>query len=434
MSATKTEQTLTPAPKSVLQSRNFRLLFAGQAISNIGDQFAFIALPWLVLHLTNNPILMASVLALAGIPRAGLMLFGGALSDRFSARLVMLLSDGIRMILMAIMAVLILSGHVQLWMVYAIALLFGTADAFFIPSMTSIVTQISPPEELQKANTITQGMNQLSQFVGPVLAGVVISYFEAAHRHHLEGIGIAMAIDAITFLVSVITLYLLQVPPSHPHSENVLELIKSGLDYVWHDVAQRYLLVAVAMINFLLVGPFIIGTPVMARYRLHGGPLAYGIIISAWGIGALIGFILAGVLPKPKPEQRVRVLLTACGCMGICMILIAFAHSTLVFTLISLVMSIFIGYVTISFLTLIQQNTPPKMMGRIMSIIMFCTVGTLPVSELIAGFLLRFTTGGMYIGSGVLLLGTVLFIGQVPEVKAYGLKLVDVRAKTSIVG
>src|SRR4051794_7988470 len=105
----------------VMGLRDFRLLFAGTATSLLGDQFALIATPWLVLKLTNDPFALGMVLALEGLPRALFMLFGGAITDRLSPRLMMLIANTTRFVLTAIMAFVVLTGVTQLWMVY----LFG---------------------------------------------------------------------------------------------------------------------------------------------------------------------------------------------------------------------------------------------------------------------------------------------------------------------
>ena len=151
---------------TLLGERNFRLLWIGETISILGDQFSMIALPWLVLQLTGSALAMGTVFALSGIPRAILMLFGGALSDRFSARNVMLISNLMRLALVMILAVLVLSGMVKAWMIYVMALTFGIADAFFFPAQMAIVPQIAPKAGLQLANSFIQGTAQISVFFG----------------------------------------------------------------------------------------------------------------------------------------------------------------------------------------------------------------------------------------------------------------------------
>src|SRR5262245_16828558 len=120
-------ETTAPKPASPLTVRNFRLLWIGESISLLGDQFYMIALPWLVLQLTGNALALGAIMALAAVPRALFMLIGGAFVDRFSPRNVMFASDFARLLLVALLTVLVLSGGIQLWMLYVFALAFGLA-------------------------------------------------------------------------------------------------------------------------------------------------------------------------------------------------------------------------------------------------------------------------------------------------------------------
>src|SRR6266852_5874381 len=131
-------------PAGPLSVRNFRLLWIGEGISLLGDQFYMIALPWLVLQLTGSALALGTVMALAGIPRALFMLVGGALVDRFSPRAVMLASNLARLVLVALLSALVLTNHIRLEMLYGFALAFGLADAFYYPGQSAIVPQLLP--------------------------------------------------------------------------------------------------------------------------------------------------------------------------------------------------------------------------------------------------------------------------------------------------
>jgi MFS family permease len=184
-----------------LRNRNFRLLWGGEAISLLGDQFYLIALPWLVLQLTGEALAVGAVLALAGVPRALFMLVGGALTDRFSPRRVMLASNLLRMVLVTLLSGLVIGDLIQLWMLYLLALAFGVIDAFFFPAQSAIVPRLVGREQLQTANAIIQGTMQVSLFAGPVLAGTLIAVLgNGQSGQDVSGIGLAFAIDALTFL------------------------------------------------------------------------------------------------------------------------------------------------------------------------------------------------------------------------------------------
>ena len=116
--------------RAIFSNRNFRLLWGGEAISLIGDQFYLVALPWLVLTLTGSALAIGTVLAAAAIPRALFMLIGGALTDRLNPRVLMLASNLSRFVLVGALAAVTITGVVELWMIYVFALTFGLADAF----------------------------------------------------------------------------------------------------------------------------------------------------------------------------------------------------------------------------------------------------------------------------------------------------------------
>ena len=158
----------------VMSLRDFRLLFAGATTSLLGDQFALIATPWLVLQLTGDPFVLGIVLALEGIPRAVFMLLGGAITDRLSPRLIMMIADIIRFVLTVLMAFVVFSGIVQIWMLYVFGLGFGLVAGFAIPAENTMVPMLVDEQDLQAGNSIMMGISQLAGFIGPTVAGILI--------------------------------------------------------------------------------------------------------------------------------------------------------------------------------------------------------------------------------------------------------------------
>jgi len=416
----------------VLRVPNFRLLWIGQSISLLGDQFYLIALPWLALRLTHDPLTMGAVLAAEGVPRALFMLVGGALTDRFSARTLMLVSDLLRLVLVGLLAVLVFNGQIQVWMLFAFALIFGLVDAFAYPAWAAIVPELVSPDQLQAGNSVIQGTARLSVFIGPALAGALIALLDRqsviipgapAPVPDLQGIGLAFGIDALSYLASASTLWLMKVAGQTTQSgpnESVLASIRSGLLIVWSDVVLRTLLLLVAVVNLLIVGPFMIGVPVLADTRLAGGAAAYGIIISAYGGGSLVGIVLAGVLPKPAPQRQGLVMLLLTGALGIGLILLNFASSTPTVAAIALMMGLASGYVAILFVTWVQIRTPEAMLGRMMGFMMFAAVGLVPVSNALAGALIALHPTLLFVGAGSLVILLALLASRIPAIRNMG--------------
>src|SRR5258708_38042563 len=295
-------------PAGPLSVRNFRLLWIGEGISLLGDQFYMIALPWLVLQLTGSALALGTVMALAGIPRALFMLVGGAFVDRFSPRAVMMAANFARLLLVALLSALVLTNTIRIEMLYGFALAFGLADAFYFPGQSAIVPQLLKADQLQAGNTFVQGTAQLSLFLGPVLAGALIALLghagSAASAPSTQGIGIAFGIDALSFVASLLCLNLIHVPgvtkPTdkvHSKQQNVIGSIKEGFAYVWSRPVLRIFFLLLVAMNFLVLGPVLVGIPVLAATRLAEDAAAFGIIMSAFGLGALLAIIQSNVLP-----------------------------------------------------------------------------------------------------------------------------------------
>jgi MFS family permease len=390
---------------NVLSLRDFRLLFAGVSTSLLGDQFALIATPWLVLQLTGDPLALGLVLALEGIPRALFMLFGGAITDRFSPRIIMLASDIVRFGLATLMAVVVFTGFVQMWMLYAFGLGFGLVAGFAVPAGNSIVPMLVKEKDLQAGNSMVMGVGQLVGFVGPVVAGILIGSFSES----LFGIGLAFGIDAITFAISAVMLWLMRgggkLPDATdaPDKESVWTAIMTGLKYVWNDQALRLMFLIIAAVNFLFVGPILVGIPVLADQRLAEGAVAFGLLMSGFAGGNLVGFLLAGALPKPTGRTMRLFLIALLAAFGIVLGIIGFINLTWVDFGLMLLLGLGNGYVTIILFTSIQTRAPKTMLGRIMSLLMLSSIGLVPVSQAISGAVSTWNLTLLFVSAGGLI-------------------------------
>jgi MFS family permease len=410
----------------VMAVRDFRLLWIGQGTSFLGDQFATIALPWLVLQLTGDPLALGVMLASLGIPRAVSMVFGGAVSDRLSARAVMLVSDVARLLLMLALVLLTAAGAVRLWMIYILAASFGAASGFFMPASNSIVPTLVDREHLAAGNAIFQGTTQLSQFIGPAIAGSVIAWFTkdlgSSGQQSLTGISIAFAIDALALAVSVLTLWMM-APATFKEttSSRMLEAIRSGVAFLWSDKFLRLSFILLALANLLFAGPLLVGIPVLADSRLAEGALGYGLIMSAFAAGNLAGMVSAGMLPKPKGlvlRYFIPVLLIA---FGVTMFSLGWVKTTWAAIAILLPVGVGNGYMQITAYTLLQRRAPARMLGRLISLLLVANFGMVPLSQAISGALSKWSLTGLFAIAGVamLLLGVwAAFQPEMGEIEA----------------
>ncbi len=412
--------------RSPLAVRDFRLLWLGEAVSVLGDQFALIALPWLALVLTGSALALGSVLALMAVPRALLMLVGGVWVDRLSPRRVMLGSNAVRLIAVTALGLVVLAGVEQLWMLYAFALAFGVADAFFFPAQTSIVPELVEPEQLQAANGITQGTGQASVLLGPALAGLVIAALGSdGVRASSTGIAAALLLDAASFLVSLATLRLIHARPrDHASTSSFVVALREGTRFLWRSPALRAVVLISLTGNLLIVGPFEVGMPVIAYTRLSEGAAAYGIVMSAFGGGSLVGLAAGAMLPAPRPSRFAALIMGPLAVAGLGIVALAPVHSTIVAAALTAGAGVALGYGNLLGLSWSQARIPPHLMGRVMSIILLGSVGLVPISELLAGAAIQVSLEGMLVVAGTamaifslgsLLSPTVRNLGLVPR-------------------
>lgn len=401
---------------AALKTRDYRLLWSGQGISHLGDQFHLVALPWLVLTLTHDPLQLGIVLALAGVPRAALMLLGGAFADRHSPRTIMLVSDALRFVLVGAVAVAVLTGTVQLWMIYLLALAFGIVSGFFMPAAEAALPRLVEKDQLEGGNALMMGVSQFAGFVGPALAGTLIALFGASHTGasgtaSLTGIGIALAIDSATFVVSAVTLMLMCSLPAlgggadkHP-----LAAVAEGVRFAASRPAFRWLFGMIAAANLLLSGALTVGIPVLAQTRFPQGAAAYGFILSAYAVGNLAGYIGAGSAPRPAAHVFTLAVVGLFVMFGAVVGAMAFITSTWLAVALMAVLGIGNGYIAVIVISSLQRMTPEAMLGRVMGLLVLAMVGLVPVSQAVAGLVIRFGAAALFVPAGAALAAVGIF-------------------------
>jgi len=428
---TTTTQTQNNPMKRVLSLRDFRLLFVGAGVSLLGDHFALIAIPWLVLQLTHDPLALGTVLALEGIPRAVFMLFGGAITDYLSPRLVMLIANVTRFFLTAIMAFVVFAGVTQLWMLYVFGLLFGIVAGFSVPAETSIVPTLVEEQDLQAGNSIIMGITQLAGFVGPTVAGILIGWFS----NSFTGIGFAFAFDAFTFVVSGITLQLIRARKQKvstvdaPAKENVLASIQTAVQYLWKDKTLRFIFLVMMALNFLLIGPIMVGIPVLASERLPEGATAFGLLMSAFAGGNFFGYLFAGSLPRPDASRMRWIVILLFAWFGVVIGSLGFIPYTWVDFGLLLLLGLGNGYSAVLSITWIQTRTPKEMLGRMMALLMLSSTGLFPISQAIAGALSKWNLTLVFALPGVLVLLMTVWITFQSELKEFSTSLANAEAE-----
>src|SRR5215218_6953009 len=280
-------------PKSleVLRTREFRLLFGGQAVSVLGDRMVTVALAFGVLEVGGSVSEVGLVLAAGTFPLVATVLVGGVVADRASRRAVMVVADLVRVASQGAIAALLIAGGAEVWMLALLAGMTGAATGFFGPASTGLLPEIVLTEQLQPANALRASAVSTGEILGPIVAGVLVA---------AAGAGWAIAVDALTFAVSAACLAMLRVPPraAAERSSFVADLREGWVAFrsrrwVWSFVAYF------AAVN-LLWGAWGTLGPIVAERDL-GGAAAWGAILAAMGVGALAGSLIAVRVKPSRP-------------------------------------------------------------------------------------------------------------------------------------
>jgi transmembrane secretion effector len=387
-----------PRPWIVFSSGSFRKLWAATTLSLFGDFFSYVAMAWLVLQLTGSSLALGSVLVVQALPRAVLMVVGGALADRVSPRLTMLGSMGLRAAVVAPLAVLVLSGRVQMWQVYGIAAVFGIVDAFFLPARSSMLPKVVADHELEPGNAVLNVTMSVSIILGPVLGGLIVAAF---------GIGWAFAGDAACFVIGFLFVAWMSAStrsaPGAAHPDGgLVGQIAAGLRYAWADAGIRVTLIVVAVIDFGANGALGVGLPTLAHGRFGAGATGFGILLGAWGVGATAGALGAGFVPPPKRFGWLIVLL--CVWLGLGMVAVAVMPSLVPAALLMAVTGVGTGVVNTYGVSWLQRRTDPAMQGRVMSLVMLASVGLTPVSYAASGAIAQVNPTLLFLIAGGMIL------------------------------
>ncbi|MES2150181.1 MAG: MFS transporter [Pseudomonadota bacterium] len=407
--------TNTPAPNpraALLREPNFRWMMGGGLVSAMGDQFTMIALPWLVLKLTGDPLALGLVIALMSIPRAIFILIGGALVDRSSPKAVLMVTKYANAVLLGLLAVLVLSQNVSLPAVCALALGIGLASAFSIPAGTSLLPSVVEPGSLQLANGMLMGVRQVTMLAGPLLAGLLFALAGDGGDKLTDarGLGYAFAFDCFSFVLSAWTLSKVQAQHAAPAAAPapLFAAVGAGLKMVWEDTALRTCMLYWALCAFIVGGTMQVALPVLASTRLHGAS-ALGLVMGAHGAGTLLGMALTGIKGNLRLGNLGTTLLVVDAIVGL--LLIPFANVTASWQAagLMLIVGVLAGFMQVAVFSWIQRRVPRPMLGRAMSIFMFIFMGLAPLAAAVTGWLMqRVTLTQLFSGSGLFLIAAAL--------------------------
>lgn len=394
------------ANAALFADRNFRWLLTGGVISMLGDQFTLIAMPWLVMAITGDGTVLGTVLAVMSLPRAVFILLGGAIVDRYSPKTVLMLTKHANTVLLGLLAALVLTDTLTLPLLYPLVLAIGLASAFSIPSGSSILPRVVAADQLPAANGVLMGLRQLSMLAGPALSGLLIAVAggggDGRGLASARGLGWAFAFDCFSFVVSAWTLARVAprpVPQSpHPNPggrEPVLAAIAAAMRHFRQDRALRAICLYFAAVSFIVGGPLQVALPVLTRTALGGDATTYSQLMTAHGVGTLLGMALSGARPGWRVGGLGTTILLADLVSGLLFLPLGLAHSLWQALPVLLLAGVLMGYLQVSVFSWMQRRVPSAMLGRAMSLFMFIFMGLAPLSAALAGVALDWLSAGL---------------------------------------
>jgi len=395
-------------------NRDFRLLFAGRSVSLLGDGAFLVALAWEAYTLSNAPTALSLLGISMTVPLIVLLLFGGVVSDRYDRRRVMLLADAARAVLLALLAVLAVSGALRLWHMMVIVAIYGGAQAFFDPASDAILPEILPASQLGEANALEQVARPLTlRLAGPALGGVLVGVL---------GLGAAFFADAMTFMVSAAALWSMSSRPSAAlhragaacESTTGRQLLE-GWSYVRRHVWLWGTFASAGIAYLLFMGPAEVLLPFMVKHELGGSGIDLGLVLGAGGLGS-VACALA-MLRSGLPSRSITFIYVVWALATVAVAGYGLATAMWQLMLASLAFNLLETAGTIVWSTMKQRRVPGELLGRVSSLDWLISIGLLPVSfaltaPLAATLGVRTTLIGAGLAGAVATLGGLLLPGM----------------------
>ena len=366
---------------NIRELRTFLILWITQSFSALGSAMTNFALViWS--YQQQGSALTTSLLAICSyVPYVLLSIFAGALSDRWSKKATMLLSDSFAALCTVSVLILLTTGKLQIWHLYLINALNGLMNTVQQPASDVAISLLASQKHYQKVSGMRSLSNSLVTVLTPVLATAMLS---------LTSIRVVILFDLITFATAFVALLcFVKIPKvakrSSTGSETILQSAKSGLRYLRDNRGILDLILFLAVINFT-ASIFNAALPAMMLSRVGGGELALGMVNTVTGIATMLGSILVTILPPPK--SRVQVI---CNCLLFSMstdnFILAFGRSTPMWCLGAILGWVFIPVMSANMDVLFRTKIPIEIQGRVYSVRNTLQFFTIPLGYLCGGVL-----------------------------------------------
>jgi len=364
-----------------LRHRDFRFLWTGMTASLIGDGIFLVSLAWQVYELSNTPTALSFVGIAITVPQIIFLLLGGVVSDRFDRRRVMIAADSLRMVSVAILGVLSLTGALELWHIIIVAAAFGAGTAFFGPAFDAIVPQLVPGTDLNQANSLDQFIRPAAaRMIGPAIGGWLIAAWGGR-------VGNAFLIDALTFLVSIVCVFLMKSRAVERTPEegrtNAFHDIREGFRFVRSRVWLWGTLLAATLAYLIFWGPSEVLLPFVVKNQLGGTARDLGFVFALGGVGAMFAAIVMG--NREMPRRHITFMYGVWTASTLAVAGYGLARFSWQAMVASFIFNALEGAGTIVWATTNGRLVPERLLGRVSSFDWFISIGLLHLSFALVG-------------------------------------------------
>jgi DHA3 family tetracycline resistance protein-like MFS transporter len=356
---------------SPLRHRDFRVLWAGMAVSLLGDGIFLIAIAWESYSLWNAPAALSIVGIGMAVPTVLFLLAGGIVSDRYDRRLVMMWADGVRAVAVAVLAVLVIAGSLQFWELVVLVAIYGSGTAFFTPAFEAVVPDLLPVEDLPAANSLDQFVRPVAlRLAGPLLGGTLVA----------AGAGLAFAVDAASFGASLVAVAAIRSRPPVRDETNATAFaaVKEGLRFIRRRVWLWGTLGSAAVAYLVFLGPTEVLLPYVVKNDLHASAGTLGFVFAAGGLGAVGSAVWTG--SRGHPRRGISFMYGTWTLATLAVAGYGLATAAWQLMLACLVFNALETAGTIVWATIKQRHVPSSMLGRVSSLDWLISIGLLPVS------------------------------------------------------
>ena len=393
---------------SPLRHRDFRVLWAGMAVSLLGDGIFLIAIAWESYALWNAPAALSIVGIGMAVPTVLFLLAGGIVSDRYDRRLVMMWADGVRALAVAVLAFLVIAGALRFWELVGLVAIYGIGTAFFTPAFEAVVPDLLPVEDLPAANSLDQFVRPIAlRLAGPFLGGALFAV----------GAGLAFAIDAASFGASFIAVAAIRprVPERDETNASALVAVKEGLRFIRKRVWLWGTLGSAAVAYLVFLGPTEVLLPYVVKNDLGASSLTLGFVFAAGGLGAVGSAVWMG--SRGQPRRHISFMYGTWTLATLAVAGYGLATAAWQLMLACLIFNALETAGTIVWATVKQRHVPSAMLGRVSSLDWLISIGLLPVSfaltaPVAAAIGVRATLVGAAVVGATVTLGAVFLPGM----------------------